>query len=154
MHHEFNGHELGQTPGAGEGQGSLSSCSPWSLEELGTTWRLNNSGITCFVSCQSLSHVRLFVTPRTIACQVLCPWNSPGKGTGAGCMPFSRDPPDTRVKPRSPALQADCLPSEPSGKPHHMLRCYSLPDYEIPAPDFLMATEVGSVDFRDNFFFF
>ena len=35
-----------------------------------------------------------------------------------------------------------------------MLRCYSLPDYEIPAPDFLMATEVGSVDFRDNFYFF
>ena len=33
-----------------------------------------------------------------------------------------------------------------------MLRCYSLPDYQIPAPDFLMLTEVGGVDFRDNFF--
>ena len=29
MHHEFNRHELGQTPGDGEGQGGLVCCSPW-----------------------------------------------------------------------------------------------------------------------------
>ena len=34
---------LGQTPGDGEGQGSLECCSPWSLEESDTTWQLNNS---------------------------------------------------------------------------------------------------------------
>ena len=28
-HHRFNGHELGQTPGDGEGQGSLACCRPW-----------------------------------------------------------------------------------------------------------------------------
>ena len=28
-YHRFNGHELGQTPGDGEGQGSLVSCSLW-----------------------------------------------------------------------------------------------------------------------------
>ena len=27
-HHGYNGHELGQTPGDGEGQGGLVSCSP------------------------------------------------------------------------------------------------------------------------------
>ena len=27
-HHELNGHELEQTPGDGEGQGSLACCSP------------------------------------------------------------------------------------------------------------------------------
>ena len=27
-HHRFNGHELGKTLGAGEGQGSLACCSP------------------------------------------------------------------------------------------------------------------------------
>ena len=27
----------------GEGQGSLACCSLWSLEELDTTWQLNNS---------------------------------------------------------------------------------------------------------------
>ena len=42
-HHHFNGHELGQTPGDGEGQGSLACCSPWGLEELDTTCRLNNN---------------------------------------------------------------------------------------------------------------
>ena len=28
-HHRFNGHELGETPGDGEGQGSLACFSPW-----------------------------------------------------------------------------------------------------------------------------
>ena len=28
-HHWFNGHEFEQTPGNGEGQGSLACCSPW-----------------------------------------------------------------------------------------------------------------------------
>ena len=28
-HHQFNGHELGQIPGDGEGQGGLACCSPW-----------------------------------------------------------------------------------------------------------------------------
>ena len=44
-HHWFNGHELGQTLGHGEGQGSLECCSPWDHQESGTTWRLNNKKI-------------------------------------------------------------------------------------------------------------
>ena len=36
-HHQLNGHELGQTPGDGEGQGSLACCSPWGLKEFDTT---------------------------------------------------------------------------------------------------------------------
>ena len=28
-HHQFNGNELGKTPGDGEGQGGLVCCSPW-----------------------------------------------------------------------------------------------------------------------------
>ena len=42
-HHRFNGHELGQSPGDGEGQGSLACYSPWHCEELDMTWQLNNS---------------------------------------------------------------------------------------------------------------
>ena len=34
--------------------------------------------------CQSLSHVRLFVTPRRVARLALCPWNSPCKNAGVG----------------------------------------------------------------------
>ena len=37
-HHQFNGHQFEQTPGGGEGQGSLACCSPWGLEELNMTW--------------------------------------------------------------------------------------------------------------------
>ena len=33
-------------------------------------------------------------------------------------IPFSGDLPDPGIKPRSPALQAGSLPSEPLGKPH------------------------------------
>ena len=40
-HHRFKGHELGQTLGNGEGQGSLTCCSPWLHEELDMTWWLN-----------------------------------------------------------------------------------------------------------------
>ena len=43
--------------------------------------------------------------------KLLCHWNSPGKNTGVG----GSSPP--RVKPRSPTLQADSLPSETPGKP-------------------------------------
>ena len=32
-------------------------------------------------------------------------------------IPFPGDRPDPRIEPRSPALQADSLPSEPPGKP-------------------------------------
>ena len=32
-HHQCNGHELGQTPGDGEGQRGLAHCSPWSHRE-------------------------------------------------------------------------------------------------------------------------
>ena len=48
--------------------------------------------------------------------RLLCPWNSPGKNTKSG-MPFPspEDLPNPDIKPRSPALQADFLPSEPPG---------------------------------------
>ena len=36
-HHGFNGHERGQTPGDGEGQGGLACCSPWGHNESDTT---------------------------------------------------------------------------------------------------------------------
>ena len=41
------------------------------------------------VCAQMLSLVRLFVTLWTIG-RLLCPWDSPGKNTGGGCMPSSR----------------------------------------------------------------
>ena len=42
-HHRLDGHELEQTPGDGEGQGSLACFSPWGQKESDMTERLNNS---------------------------------------------------------------------------------------------------------------
>ena len=43
--HRFNGHELGQTPGDGEGWGGLVCCSPWGLR-VGDDLELNNNNET------------------------------------------------------------------------------------------------------------
>ena len=40
-HHWLDGHEFGQAPGVGDGQGSLTFCSPWGRIESDTTERLN-----------------------------------------------------------------------------------------------------------------
>ena len=45
-HHRLNGHELGQIPGDGEGQGGLACCSPWGHKELGRALWLNNNAQT------------------------------------------------------------------------------------------------------------
>ena len=39
---------------------------------------------TQHVHAQSVSRVRLFATPWTVAPRLLCPWDSPGKNTGVG----------------------------------------------------------------------
>ena len=66
-----------------------------------------------------LSHVRLFATAWTVAYQA-----SPSMGFSRGeywsgfPFPSPGHLPDPGIKPRSPALQANALPSEPSGKPY------------------------------------
>ena len=49
-HHRFDRHELGQTPGDGEGYWSLTCCSPWGRKELATTWWLNDDFFTDYKS--------------------------------------------------------------------------------------------------------
>ena len=67
---------------------------------------------------KSLSRVRLFVTPWTVACQ-----DPPSMGFFKqeywSGLPFPSpgDLPDPGIEPRSPALQADSLLSKPPGKP-------------------------------------
>ena len=59
-----------------------------------------------------------------ISCQALISMEVSGKNTGVGAMHFSRDLPDPGIKPGSPALQADSLPSELQGK--HIPSPYAL----------------------------
>ena len=43
------------------------------------------SSCICELCVCMLSHVQLFVTLWTVACQAPCSWNSPGNNTGVGC---------------------------------------------------------------------
>ena len=71
-----------------------------------------------FSVCQSLSRVRLFVTPCTVACQAPLSIGFSRQGYWSGLpFPFPGDLPDPGIEPWSPALQADSLPPEPPGKP-------------------------------------
>ena len=67
---------------------------------------------------KSLSCVRLFATPKTVAYQAPPSVVFSRQEYWSG-LPFTSpgDLPDTEIKPRSPALQADTLPSQPPGKP-------------------------------------
>ena len=42
-HYRLNGHKFEQTPGDGEGQGSLACCSLWGHKESDMTERLSNN---------------------------------------------------------------------------------------------------------------
>ena len=66
---------------------------------------------------KSLSHVRLFATPWTVAHQALPSMGLSRQGYWSGLpFPSPGDLPDPGIEPRSPAVQADTLPPEPPGK--------------------------------------
>ena len=61
-----------------------------------------------------LSHVGLFVTPWTVASQALPPVGFYRQDYWSGVLFHPPgDLPDSGIEPRSPALQADALTSEP-----------------------------------------
>ena len=67
---------------------------------------------------KSLSRVRLFATPWTVAYQALPSVGFSRQEYWIGLpFPSSGDLPNPGIKPRSPALQADALTSEPPGNP-------------------------------------
>ena len=68
---------------------------------------------------KSLSHVQLFVTPWTVAYHAPPSMGYSRQEYWSGLpFPSPGDLPDPGIEPRSPALQADALPSELPGKPH------------------------------------
>ena len=70
------------------------------------------------VRVKSLSRVRLFATPWTVAYEVPHSLGFSRQEYWSG-LPFLSlgDLPDPGIKPASPAFQADTLTSEPPGKP-------------------------------------
>ena len=71
-----------------------------------------------YVGIWSLSRVRLFAIPWTVVYQASLSMGFSRQVYWSG-LPFPSlgDPPDPGIEPRSPALQADSLPSEQPGKP-------------------------------------
>ena len=67
---------------------------------------------------KSLSRVRLFGTPWTVAYQAPLSMGFSRQEYWSGLpFPSPGDLPNPGIKPGSPALQADALTSEPPGKP-------------------------------------
>ena len=69
---------------------------------------------------KSLSRVQLFATPWTVAHQAPPSMGFSRQEYWSGLpFPSPGDLPDPGIEPRSPALQADALTSEPPGKPQY-----------------------------------
>ena len=81
-------------------------------------------GSPLYVKVKSFSHVRLFATPWTVARQA-----PPSMGFSRleywSGLPFPSPGylPDPGIKPQSPILQADSLPSEPQGSSTYIIKC-------------------------------
>ena len=85
--------------------------------------------ISCF------SWVQFFVTLWTVAHQLLCSWDSPGRNTGVGCHTLLPRIFSTRgLNPRLSCLlhwQAGSLPLVPPGEPSSTLRVFISPNHLI-----------------------
>ena len=74
---------------------------------------------------KSLSCVRLFAIPWTVVYQASLSMGFSRQEYWSGLpFPSPGDIPDPGIEPRSPALQADALPSEPQGKPRNCIYLY------------------------------
>ena len=76
------------------------------------------TAIRTTMCCTVLSPVQLFMTPWTTVHQAPPSMRIlQARKLECVAVPSSRDIHNPGIKPRSPALQADSLPSEPPGKP-------------------------------------
>ena len=84
----------------------------------------------CVCVCYLLSHVGLdSLRPHGLqSASLLCPWNSP-RILEWVAIHFSKGSSQLRIKPWSPALQADSLPSKPPGN-KALYCCYSKEELE------------------------
>ena len=80
---------------------------------------------------KSLSPVRLFATPLTVAYQAPPSIGFSRQEYWSGLpFPFPGDLPNPGIEPGSPTLEADALTSEPPGKPLRMA-CIQMGRYKI-----------------------
>ena len=78
------------------------------------SWKEDPGGLQSIRSDQSFSRVRLFAIPWTVAYQAPQSMKLSRQEYWSGLpFPSPGDLPNPGIKPGSPALQADALPSEP-----------------------------------------
>ena len=126
------GREFEWTPGVGDGQGCLACCNSWGHKESDTTERLNwtelnwtERGLAMLLHECMLGHIRLCVTPWTVAHQVLLSMEFARQEYWSRLpFPSPGDLPNPGIEPGFPALQADSLLFEPPGKILVCLKSY------------------------------
>ena len=94
-------------------------CSSSGLSYLGlcASWTWLTLSFPMLGKLKSLSHVQLLVTPLTVAHQAPPSMGFSRQEYWTGLpFPSPGDLPDPGIKPRSPTLQTDALPSEPPGE--------------------------------------
>ena len=92
----------------------------WSPLEW-TGWISWVTAKTAATSWPSLCHIRFFARPWTVAHQAPLSMEFSRQEYWSGLpFPSLRDLPNPGTEPRSSAWQADCLPSEPPGKPQSL----------------------------------
>ena len=103
-HHELNGHELEQTPGDSEGQGSLGCCSPWGSQRVEHDWTTEQQQLLeeeVFKMLSPEAHIHSFSCASFfffLSLSLWLPW--------AACGIFVPQP---GIEPMSPALEAQSL---------------------------------------------
>ena len=117
-----------EKPGGSSPQGRKESDTTEATKQQQLIYSLSIISSRSFLLLLLLSHfscVRLFAIPWTVAHQAPLFMEFPRQEYWSGWpCPSPGDLPNPRIKPGSPALQADSLPSEPSGKPHYQLLCH------------------------------
>ena len=108
------------------------------------------------VKVKSLSRVRLFANPWTVAYQAHPSMGFFRQEDWSGLpFPSPGDLPDPEIEPGSSALQADTLPSETPGKPQEYwsgLLCP--PSGDLPNPGIKLGCLTLQADFFFHFLFF
>ena len=88
----------------------------------------NHYSFVNFVKVKPLNHLQLFATPWTVACQAPPSMGFSRQEYWSGLpFPSPGDLPNPGIEPKSPALQADSLPSEPTGKSLLFLSNFEFP---------------------------
>ena len=96
--------------------------SPWymgtpALWDSALPWSCYNKVFIKWIKLKSLSHVRLFAAPWIVAYQAPLSMGFSRQEYWSGLpFPSPGNLPDPGIEPKSPALQADALPSKPPGK--------------------------------------